>query len=113
MPSFGAGTWESAGAAGKPVPGPRSDPLSPGRAMILPPDPLDDAFPLGDGVADLGATAICPYCGAEVELALDPGGGAAQEYVEDCPVCCRPWAVRVTYDHSGAATVTLETEDEA
>ncbi|VXB71665.1 CPXCG motif-containing cysteine-rich protein [Pseudomonas sp. 8AS] len=31
----------------------------------------------------------CPYCGEEVEAVLDLSAGD-QEYVEDCPVCCRP-----------------------
>ena len=37
----------------------------------------------------------CPYCGESIEIALDPGGGAAQEYVEDCEVCCRP--IEISY----------------
>ena len=32
----------------------------------------------------------CPYCGEDVELVIDEGGGDQQSYVEDCPVCCRP-----------------------
>ena len=44
-------------------------------------DALDEAFPLGDGTADTGATVVCPYCGQAVEIALDPGSGARQEYV--------------------------------
>ena len=38
-----------------------------------------------------------------VTLELDRGSGEAQEYVEDCPVCCRPWQVHVDYDATGAA----------
>jgi hypothetical protein len=74
-------------------------------------DPLDDDFPLGDGVADVDALVHCPYCGEQVEIALDPGSGAAQRYVEDCAVCCRPWLVRVSYDATGAAHVELEPAD--
>ncbi|MEO5904865.1 MAG: CPXCG motif-containing cysteine-rich protein, partial [Gemmatimonadaceae bacterium] len=40
---------------------------------------------------------VCPYCGAEVEIAVDPGGGSRQSYVEDCTVCCSPWLVQVQY----------------
>ena len=47
---------------------------------------------------DTEAEVICPYCGEVVEIGLDPGNGAAQEYVEDCQVCCRPWQVHVHYD---------------
>jgi hypothetical protein len=76
-----------------------------------PPDPLDEAFPLGDGTADGVAFAACPYCGEQCEIVLDPGGGSHQEYVEDCPVCCRPWRVRVAWA-GGVASVSLATEDE-
>ena len=31
----------------------------------------------------------CPYCGERFEAVVDVSGGSA-EYVEDCPVCCRP-----------------------
>jgi hypothetical protein len=40
----------------------------------------------------------CPHCGEEVDTAPDPGGGGEVEYVEDCPVCCRPNVLRATYD---------------
>jgi len=74
-------------------------------------DGLDDAFPLGDGTADTGATVVCPYCGQAVEIALDPGSGARQEYVEDCAVCCRPWQLSVAYAHDGSAAVEVEPAD--
>jgi hypothetical protein len=31
----------------------------------------------------------CPFCGERFEALVDASGGAA-DYVEDCPVCCRP-----------------------
>ena len=74
-------------------------------------DGLDDAFPLGDGTADTGATVVCPYCGQQVEIALDPGSGARQEYVEDCEICCRPWQLSVAYADDGSATVEVEPAD--
>lgn len=49
-----------------------------------------------------GWTSSCPYCGEEVELELDPLGPHHEEYVEDCPVCCRPWTVRVARTDDGA-----------
>ncbi len=77
--------------------------------MVFPAhDPLDELFPLGDGVAATVANALCPYCAEPVELALDPGCGAVQRYIEDCPVCCRPWEVTVRYGESGEAEVGLE-----
>jgi len=68
-------------------------------------DDLDDEFPLGDGSAETEATVLCPYCGEPNEIALDAGGGAAQDYVEDCQVCCRPWRVTVYYNDAGGAEV--------
>ncbi|HEY3359171.1 MAG TPA: CPXCG motif-containing cysteine-rich protein [Polyangia bacterium] len=53
----------------------------------------------------------CPYCGEPVAVYLDPGGAAAQSYVEDCPVCCRPWVVQVTIDQAGEYAVMLERQD--
>jgi hypothetical protein len=64
---------------------------------------LDDEFPLGDGVADLSTSVTCPCCGEEIDLAIDPGGGAVQQYVEDCSVCCRAMQVTVRWDEEGAA----------
>jgi hypothetical protein len=67
----------------------------------------EDPFPLGDGTADTEAVVQCPCCGERVLIAIDPGSGPAQEYVEDCPVCCRPWQVRVTYRATGEADVLI------
>jgi hypothetical protein len=44
------------------------------------------------------AEASCPYCGEPLSLWIDPSGGRAQSYVEDCAVCCRPIDVRVALD---------------
>ncbi len=55
-----------------------------------------------------GAEVTCPFCCAAVEIRLDPAGGTAQEYVEDCEVCCRPWRVRVRYGERGDAAVEVE-----
>lgn len=55
--------------------------------------------------------ARCPYCGEWIELSIDEGGGAAQRYVEDCPVCCRPIDVTVTVDEQGEASPTVRRLD--
>jgi hypothetical protein len=70
-------------------------------------DPLDRDFPLGDGSADIEATVVCPYCAEQVSLPLDPGSGASQDYVEDCPVCCQPCQVSVRYSGDGSARVSV------
>jgi hypothetical protein len=75
-------------------------------------DPLERDFPLGDGTADIDADVTCPYCGELVTIALDPGSGDTQDYVEDCAVCCQPWHVTVRYDGEGAAHVSVDALDE-
>ena len=75
-------------------------------------DYLEEDFPLGDGTAETEVEALCPCCGELVLVALDPGGGALQQYVEDCEVCCRPWNVRVSYHPDGSAEVSLDPADD-
>ena len=58
---------------------------------------------------DTSATVVCPYCGEAVTIELDVGGGARQQYVQDCEVCCRPCQVEVRYTgHAAEVTVTDE-----
>lgn len=72
---------------------------------------IDDGADDAEGPLGETADAWCPYCGEPCALTIDPGGGARQEYVEDCPVCCRPWRVTATWS-GGVASVQLDTEDE-
>ena len=74
-------------------------------------DYLDEEFPIGDRTAETETTVVCPHCGETVEIALDPGGGAEQEYVEDCEVCCRPWRVMVRYASDGSADVSVDSAE--
>jgi Cysteine-rich CPXCG/Domain of unknown function (DUF309) len=53
----------------------------------------------------------CPYCGERVTVQADAVGSAEESYVEDCPVCCRPWTVRVSRD-GDAVDVSLNREDD-
>lgn len=64
-------------------------------------------FSLGDGTAETETTVYCPHCGEPNEIALDPGSGSEQEYVEDCQVCCRPWLMYVRYSRDGSAEVDV------
>jgi len=68
----------------------------------------DEDFPLGDGTAQTEAVVVCPHCGEGNALTVDPGSGSAQEYVEDCQVCCRPWRVTVRYGGDGGVEVRAE-----
>lgn len=43
----------------------------------------------------------CPTCGETIVIPLDRSGGADQEYVEDCPVCCNPNVVHVEFFENG------------
>lgn len=54
--------------------------------------------------------ARCPWCGEVLELSADSSGGAVQNYVEDCAVCCRPFTVRLVFDESGDPVVDLNRE---
>ena len=62
---------------------------------------------------DLGESLdrTCPYCGETVELSVDSVGVSNEEYTEDCPVCCRPWTVRVSRDED-QVSVELSREDD-
>ena len=57
-------------------------------------------------------TTRCPYCGELVDVDVDVSGGRRQQYVEDCPVCCRPWEVEVVAIQEDVWHVTLRTADE-
>ena len=54
----------------------------------------------------------CPYCGEAAELDVDEAGGSRQAFVQDCPVCCRPWQVEIVRDRGGHWKAILRTEDE-
>lgn len=80
------------------------------------PDPdeeadLDRDFPLGDGTADTTGEVMCPYCGETNEVSVDPGGGDAQDYVEDCQVCCQPWRVSVHFEDGRAEIIVIPLDD--
>jgi hypothetical protein len=72
---------------------------------------LDDEFPLGDGTAETESLVTCPHCGEMNEIALDPGSGSDQEYIEDCHVCCRPILMYVKYGRDGSADVEVYASD--
>jgi hypothetical protein len=74
-------------------------------------DELEEEFPTGDGTAETEAAVVCPHCGEENAVRVDPGSGADQEYVEDCQVCCRPWRVTVRYADDGSVEVFADPLD--
>lgn len=56
------------------------------------------------------AMYVCGACGEEIVIPVDLSQGEIQEYVEDCPVCCRANVIHVEVDEEGAATVWAELE---
>ncbi len=56
------------------------------------------------------ASYVCDSCGEEIVIPLDLAAGASQEYVEDCPVCCRPNVIRVEIGEDGEVRIWAEGE---
>ncbi|HEX5009813.1 MAG TPA: CPXCG motif-containing cysteine-rich protein [Planctomycetota bacterium] len=56
------------------------------------------------------ASYVCSACGEEIVVPIDLSAGEEQEYVEDCPVCCRPHRLLVTVDSRGRVTLQAEAE---
>ena len=53
----------------------------------------------------------CPCCGEYSTLSL-ASLTEAQEFVQDCPVCCRPWTVRIRLARGGHVEVSVNPEGE-
>jgi hypothetical protein len=56
------------------------------------------------------ATYICGACGEEIVIPVDLSQGDEQEYVEDCPVCCRANVVHIEVDAEGEISAWAELE---
>ena len=52
----------------------------------------------------------CPYCGEVIELLVDTSI-PAQEYIEDCQVCCRPITDLVTVGNDDSLDVRVRDEN--
>jgi hypothetical protein len=55
-------------------------------------------------------TYICDACGEEIVVPLDLSAGERQDYVEDCPVCCRPNVIHLEVEEDGTFRVWAEAE---
>jgi hypothetical protein len=53
----------------------------------------------------------CPYCGEVMDLQVDCSEGS-QEFMEDCPVCCKPVTVTVSIGDFGIESVEAKPEDD-
>jgi hypothetical protein len=65
---------------------------------------MDDDWQEGEGL-------VCPYCGEQVEPVVEEDASPNDSYVEDCPVCCRPWTVVVARGESGVRIQLLRADD--
>ncbi len=53
----------------------------------------------------------CPYCGETIDLLIDDSV-PQQNYIEDCPVCCRPINVNTAVDTNGSVEILATSGDE-
>ncbi len=56
------------------------------------------------------ADYICDACGEEIVVPIDLTQGTSQNYVEDCPVCCRANVIHVEVEPDGDLRVWAEAE---
>jgi len=86
------------------------------RLALREPAPAQVQVPLedrADAPADRVAVGTpCPYCGERVTVHVEPTGMSLERYVEDCPVCCRPWRVIAEETGPGEFDVSLARQDE-
>jgi hypothetical protein len=59
---------------------------------------------------DIEATYVCGACGEEIVIPIDLSQGDRQEYIEDCPVCCRANVITIEIDTAGEARAWAELE---
>jgi uncharacterized Zn finger protein len=57
---------------------------------------------------DDAVEVACPYCGEPSTISVE----TEEDFVQDCPVCCRPWQVRVRLRPDGTADVSVSAEGE-
>ena len=55
-------------------------------------------------------TIYCPYCGEMISILLD-ASVEAQQYIEDCQVCCRPIEIQVVFSADGDCQVDARDEN--
>jgi hypothetical protein len=56
------------------------------------------------------ASYVCGACGEEIVIPVDMSQGGQQQYVEDCPVCCRANVIHVEVDEEGDVTIWAKLE---
>jgi hypothetical protein len=56
------------------------------------------------------ASYVCDSCGEEIVMPIDLSAGTSQEYVEDCPVGCRPHVIHFEVSEDGDVRVWAQGE---
>lgn len=56
------------------------------------------------------ATYTCDACKEEIVIPIDLSAGTSQEYVEDCPVCCRANVIHIEIGENDDVHVRAEAE---
>jgi hypothetical protein len=52
----------------------------------------------------------CPFCGERFEAIVDASSGDA-EYIEDCPVCCRPISMHLHAGGDGGVSLDSDRDE--
>lgn len=52
----------------------------------------------------------CPYCMEMNQVMVDLSGGAKQQYVYDCSVCCHPIVIKLEVGEDGIENLSAEKE---
>jgi len=58
------------------------------------------------------ASYLCDACGEQIVIPVDLSQGAHQQYVEDCPVCCRANVIQLEVDPNGELRAWAEPEQD-
>ena len=53
---------------------------------------------------------ICDSCGEEIVISVDLSQGSHQQFVEDCPICCRANVIHLEVAENGSVTAWAELE---
>jgi len=56
------------------------------------------------------ASYTCGSCGEEIVIPIDCSAGTSQEFVEDCPVCCRANVIHIEIEEDGRCRAWAEPE---
>ena len=87
-------------------------PIIAGAAPPVQPRPIPTSPPVCDHPRGMleDASYTCQSCGETIVVGVDPSAGSEQEYVEDCPVCCRPHVLRLAIARDGQVTLDARAE---